>query len=126
MAKAMMSAYIQGEETAATDYTTGWLKDFVNAATLAELQEFAERVCLNGHHDKFDSVFEGVDVPFTDNDEAEEFRAGYMNAVWGHVSDRIALPEDEARFAAESEFDDEEEDEAEFIQPATATEISAA
>ena len=120
------TAYITGEETAATHCTTGWLKDFLNTATSAELREFADSVCLNGHHDNFDSVFEGVDVPFTDNDEAEDFRVGYMHAVWEHVSDRIALLEDEARFAAESEFDDEEEDEADFIQPAAATEISPA
>jgi hypothetical protein len=92
----MRRTYIQGEETAATDYTTGWLKEFVNSATLAELQEFAERVCLNGHHDNFYSVFEGVDVPFTDEDDAEGFRAGYMNAIWGHITGRIARMEDEA------------------------------
>jgi len=96
----MREAYIQGEETAATDYTVGWLKEFVNTATLAELQQFAERVCLNGHHDDFDSVFEGVDVPFGDEDDAEAFRLGYVSAVGSHVSGRIAMIEDEARFAA--------------------------
>lgn len=98
----MQDAYMQGEETAAVDCTNGWLKEFVDTATLAELQEFAERVCLNGHHDDFDSVFEGVIVPFTTEDEAENFRGGYMSAVWGHISDRIAMREDEAHFAAEA------------------------
>ena len=120
MANAMMSAHIRGEETAAIDCTTGWLKDLVNTATLAELQQFAKRVCLNGHHDDFDDVFEGVVVPFTD-DEAEDFRQGHMTAVYRHVFNRIVVLEDEARFAAENEalLENEGEDEAEFIQPAS-------
>ena len=102
MTKTMTKAYMLGEETAATHYTTGWLKDFINNATLAELKGFAKRVNLNGYHDNFDDTFEGVEVPFTDADEAEEFRAGYINAVWDHVSDRVAIIEDEARFTADS------------------------
>lgn len=94
------AAYRLGEETAATDYTTGWLKEFLDTATLADLQKFAERMLLNGPH-AFESVFEDVTVPFTTEDDAENFRAGYMNAVWSHVSGLIAMMEEESRFTAE-------------------------
>ncbi|MGJ5813701.1 hypothetical protein [Paludibaculum fermentans] len=32
----MLDAYMQGEETAATDYTNGWLKEVMDNATLVE------------------------------------------------------------------------------------------
>jgi hypothetical protein len=102
----MMNAYRRGEEDAALQCRDGGgFYPLIIAATLEELQQFAKHVCLNGQHDSFDEVFAGVDVPFADENDAEDFRAGYMNAVWSHVTNRIAVLEDETRFAAESAYD---------------------